>query len=465
MYKKIKQFCEDKNLIQSGDKIVIGLSGGADSICLLLILNELKNEIDFNLEAITINHQLRIEADNEIAFVESLCDKLRIPLTKEVVDVRRYQEKTGLGTEEAARILRYEIFDKEIEKGAKIALAHHQNDQAETVLFHMFRGSDMKGLKGMDAKRDSFIRPLLCVTRDEIEQYLKLKAQPYVTDRSNFDTVYSRNYIRHELLTRATERICENSIEHICDMAESVGQAVDYLNLQINDLFDKFVERKEDIYLRIKKSDLLYQHPYMISSLCYEMLTRFCGKKKDITKKHVDSLIELCKGQSGKKVDLIYGMKAYTDQTWLYVGCDEDKKECSIDKREIRILKTDFENKKDLKIDYANHTFSFRVFPYESDMIIPDGLYTKWFDYDKIVSSLSIRNRQLGDYIYYNDEKKQKCKDFFINEKISLLLRDEIPLIAEEDHILWIVGYRISNFYKITDQTKMILEIQEEYHG
>ena len=441
MYKKIKQFCETKKLISENDKIIVGLSGGADSICLLLILCELKEELGFFLEAITINHKLRPEAEDEIKFVEELCKKMDIPLKVKAVDVQAYQKASHLGTEEAARILRYEIFDEEIQNGAKIALAHHRNDQAETVLFHMFRGSDIRGLRGMEAKRDAYIRPLLCVTREEIESYLHQKDQFFVTDHSNFDTVYSRNFIRHELLAKATEQICDKSVEHICELAESAGYAVDYLEQQTKALFDQYVEEKKDFYFRIKKEYLLQSHPYMRSSLVYEMLWRFCGKKKDISKVHVDSILELCHSQSGRKLDLIYDMKAFTDQTWLYVGSDTKK------------------------IQAEKYSFSLKTFPYEKGMEIPDELYTKWFDYDKISSSLCVRNRQTGDYFYCSEDRKQKLKDYFINEKISLLERDEIPLIADDHHILWIVGHRISSYYKITDQTKMVLEIQEENHG
>ncbi len=206
----------------------------------------------------------------------------------------------------------------------------------------------------------------------------------------------------------------------------------------------------------------------MISSLCYEMITNFCGKKKDIPKSNVDALIELSKGQSGKKIDLIYEMKAYTDQIWLYVGHDELKEVRDLNQKKlciIEIQKQELELSQMVQKEFGSHKISFRIFKYENGMKIPDGLYTKWFDYDKISSSIRIRNRQAGDFFYCTDEKKQKCKDYFINEKISLLLRDEIPLIADENHILWIVGYRMSNYYKITNQTKMVLEIQEEEHG
>ncbi len=434
MITKVKEYMEKYHMVHSGDSILVGLSGGADSVCLLFLLKKISEEIPISLKAAHINHGLRKESDEEELFVKNLCKDWEIPCEIISVDVNAYAKEHHMGIEEAARVLRYEAFEHCASEKDKIALAQHQNDQAETVLFHLFRGSGMRGLTGIRPVRDRYIRPLLCVSRQEIEDFIKASDLQYVTDCTNFDTVYARNKIRHEILPKA-EEISGKATEHIAKSAQMISDAADFLEQTTQTVYSQLVIEKEKS-CSIAKEKLSELHPYLQSALVYEMLYRVSGRKKDISAIHVDSILSLLKGQSGRKIDLIYGMQAVMQQQELMI--------CKI---------TDLEQT-DLEA-----TLSCCIFSYEKTMDIPDKPYTKWFDYDKITSCPILRGRRSGDYFYCGDSAKKKLQDYFVNEKIPLLERDKVLLVADEDHIMWIVGKRISNYYKITDETKQVLEI------
>lgn len=439
MITKVKQFIQQFHMIYPNDHIVVGLSGGADSVCLLYLLCQIKKEIPFTLSAIHIHHGLRKESDREAAFAKELCDTWKVPCRIEKIDVYSYQKEHHTGIEESARILRYQIFEQEAVSQKKIALAHHKNDQAETVLFQMFRGSGLRGLRGIQPVRDCYIRPLLCVTRSQIEEFLTKNEIFYVTDQSNFDTTYARNCIRHEILPIAEREICTGVTEHICASAESVELALQYLDEEAERLFAEYIEPTQS-GCRVAIDWLKNQHPYMKQELTYRMYSFCCQKKKDITRQHIQAVLGLLEGQSGKKISLLYQTKAYVDQHHLYL-----EKECDIPNSDIK--------------EPIDPVVEMRIFSYEKDQNVPRGNYTKWFDYDKIRETATLRYRKSGDYFFCTKTARKKLQDYMVDEKIPLAMRDRIPLIADGDHIMWIIGYRISEYYKVTDETRQILEI------
>ena len=439
MITKVKQFIKQFHMIYPNDHIVVGLSGGSDSVCLLYLLCHIKKEIPFTLSAIHIHHGLRKESDREAAFAKELCDTWKVPCRIEKIDVYSYQKEHHTGIEESARILRYQIFEQEAVSQKKIALAHHKNDQAETVLFQMFRGSGLRGLRGIQPVRDCYIRPLLCVTRSQIEEFLTKNEIFYVTDQSNFDTTYARNCIRHEILPIAEREICTGVTEHICASAESVELALQYLDEEAERLFAEYIEPTQS-GCRVAIDWLKNQHPYMKQELTYRMYSFCCQKKKDITRQHIQAVLGLLEGQSGKKISLLYQTKAYVDQHHLYL-----EKECDIPNSDIK--------------EPIDPVVEMRIFSYEKDQNVPTGNYTKWFDYDKIRETATLRYRKSGDYFFCTKTARKKLQDYMVDEKIPLAMRDRIPLIADGDHIMWIIGYRISEYYKVTDETRQILEI------
>ena len=194
-------------MISQGDFIAVGVSGGADSVCLLLLLCELKQEYGLELHAVHINHGIRREAFKDQEFVENLCRRLKVPWITFSEDVQGMAEKESMSLEEAGRIIRYRCFQKVLDMhgGGKIAVAHHQNDQAETILYRMSRGTGIQGLKGMEAVRGDVIRPLLCLKKTEILKYLKEKGQSWMEDASNEDNTFARNKIRNQVIPALTK--------------------------------------------------------------------------------------------------------------------------------------------------------------------------------------------------------------------------------------------------------------------
>lgn len=200
MIDKILNTVTAYKMIEHGDHIVAGLSGGADSVCLLLALNELKSRLDISLSAIHVNHCLRgKESDRDEQFCKDLCRRLDIPLIHRRFDVSGYASEHHMSTELAARTIRYDFF-REQTQGKKLATAHNANDNAETVIFNLARGTGIKGISGIPPVRDNIIRPLINITRDEIEQYLNKNSQEYVTDSTNLSDDYTRNKIRHSVI-------------------------------------------------------------------------------------------------------------------------------------------------------------------------------------------------------------------------------------------------------------------------
>ena len=229
MFQKILQYCKKEKLIEEGNYVLAGVSGGADSVCMLFMLLKLQKEIGFFLEAVHVEHGIRgAESEADAVFVESLCKEKELPLQSFHVQAVSYAKEQKLGLEEAARILRYDCYKKAAERmrlskeenvKVKIALAHHADDNAETVLFQMLRGSGIDGLSGMKPKRNlsqgvDVIRPMLPVTRKEIEAFLESEKQSFCIDSTNEDIVYSRNKIRRVILPML-EEVNAKAVSHM----------------------------------------------------------------------------------------------------------------------------------------------------------------------------------------------------------------------------------------------------------
>ncbi len=455
MITKVKKYMEKHHMVHAGDKVVVGLSGGADSVCLLFLLQKLREEMYFSLEAVHINHKLREEADSEAEFVKELCGRWEIPCKTAEVDVKEYAAAKHLCLEEAARALRYQVFEEY--EGAKIALAHHENDQAETVLFHLFRGSGIRGLTGMRPVRDRYIRPLLCVNKEEILAFIKENHLKFVTDTSNFDTTYARNKIRQDILPAAEKEICEGSAAHIARNAELVREAVDFLDEKLKEEY-KLIVQKDNYGYYIDKEKLNNLHPYLKSAVIYEMLVQTCGRRRDLSNVHVESVLRLLEGQSGKQITLLYGLTAAVDQHRLHIGKKSLEEEISTEEYSLN-LEGEIGVKEPKDDSFLSKTIRCRIFPYKKEASIPNKTYTKWFDYDKINNCPIVRTRRRGDYFYYSDAHRKKLKDYFVNEKVPVGMRDRILVIADGNHIIWIPGFRISAFYKVTEETKQVLEV------
>ena len=460
MIDKVKRFIEQNQMLQPGDFVAAGVSGGADSVCLLLILRELQKEIPFELTAVHVNHRIREEAGEDAAFVEELCRSLGCAFRYVEYDVKQYAAAKGISEEEAGRELRYQAFRETLEtSGAdrehgKIAVAHNQNDNAETVLFHLLRGTGLAGLSGIRPVRENVIRPLLCVSREEIEAYLAKRQVCYCIDRTNNEDTYTRNRIRHHILQYAEEHISNCAGEHIYDISVMMREAHEYIRKNARQAFDRCAQQKGDT-LRMEVSVFLKEDPFLQKEILLLAVEQMTAHRKDISACHIQAIHDLFLQEGNRSADLPGRLQAYREYGQVVFAERQTRPEEAF-YVELQPLDTvELPDGGVLKI---------RIFPAEgmqNRKDIPQKAYTKWFDYDKIIESLVLRTRRTGDYLIINRQGNRKTlKEYLIEEKIPKSLRDRLPVLADGNHILWVAGHRISEHYKIDEQTKTILEVQ-----
>lgn len=450
MYRTILEFIRRNRLLTPGDRILVALSGGADSVCLLVILHELKEVLGLSLKAVHVHHGLRgAEADRDSEYAKELSRSLGVPFSCIRVDAAAYAKAHRMSVEEAGRHLRYEIFEKERKAfGAdKIAVAHHADDQAETILYHLFRGTGLKGLGGIRPVRDRIVRPLLPVSKEEILAYLKEKGISYCEDSTNSHTDYARNRIRGILLPKIREQINPRAAENIIHAGEMAAKADEYLEKQAENFLKDYGIRKTDetgsvTAYAVRTEFLLKEDDIIKTYVIRTMIRSVRASMKDITMTHVESAAALLSAPKGKQVDLPGGLLAVRISDCLWIK-NKNQKE-SVDNSKERPLP---------EVD-------FQVFPYKKGQEIPKNGYTKWFDYDKIKCALSVRYRKTGDYMTLAGGGRKTVKALMIDEKVPREEREKIPLIADGSHVLWVIGYRISEYYKITDDTHTVIQMQ-----
>ena len=456
----VSAYIKKYHMINAGEKLLVGLSGGADSVCLFRILLALRKELDFSLEAVHVNHCLRDTADRDEDFVRALCDSEHILLHTYSVDVKKYGDEKGMSTEEAGRELRYRCFSETMEKtgAAKVAVAHHKNDQAETILFHMCRGSGPDGLSGMHPVRDFVIRPILCLDRGQIENYLSLCGQKYVMDETNESMQYSRNRIRHEVLP-VLEEVCPGASGHIAAAGENVAQLFRYLQEQIQQALRECTEwtGPDGTVLKLKCQTLSGLHVYLQGEVVRASLFMLSGEKKDISRVHIESVLGLVGMQVGRRLDLPYGMEVEKSYDALLFRKKERVEEIRTDFC-VEVSKQEIKEEKQLFLPDGKKMI-LRRFVYERTSQIPAKAYTKWLDCDKIGEIVTIRTPQEEDFFYFNDKNKKYVKDYMVNEKIPKAERSSSIIVAEGNHMLYFVGRRVSNAVLVDEKTTNILEI------
>jgi len=471
MIGKIYDYINENNLIENGDRILIGVSGGADSVCLVHVLAELYKDTDIKLFVVHVHHGIRdIEADNDKAFVEELCDKLGIPFCAYRYDVKTVAKKEGLSEEEAGRKVRYEaFFDASVRnKCNKVAIAHNKNDNAETILLNLFRGSGIKGLTGIKPKIAlktdtgiiTIIRPLLFVTREEIEAYLRERNISYQTDSTNLQNIYTRNKIRNVILDFAAKEVNNNVIEHITNAGAHLCEVYDFLEKFIEERYRDIVRENQDYY-EYDINELGREEPVIQKGIVLKILGKLAGNLKDIEARHVEDVLALGNKQVGKVLHLPYGIMAIKNYGIISIGNRSVLDNIMQNKKIMDEADLDIPGK--TYLEQSGLCIETEIIENKNYKLFPKNSCMKWFDYDKIVNTLKIRTRKAGDFLQINSQGgRKKIKDYFIDMKIPKEERDQILLIADGSHILWILGYgdRISENYKVTDQTKRILSIK-----
>ena len=335
MKNKVLKTIKKYNLIENGDKLVLGVSGGPDSIAMLNILNDLRIEkdieLDFNIVVAHINHMIRDEAIEDENFVKKFCEEKGIEFYSKSIDVKKLANTNKISTEEAGRNARYDFFDEILDytNSNKIAIAHNKNDKSETIIMNFMRGSGITGLKGIEPKRKKYIRPLIECERTEIENYCKEKNLDPRIDKTNFENEYTRNKIRNVLIPYIKKEFNPNIINTLNRLSELVGEEEEYIEKQVERNFEdlKLVETKKEIVLDLKKVNKLEK--VIKSRLVLYTIMSIFGTTKGIEKVHVDDIIKLCDNNIGNKyLTPNKNIKVLCDDKWFIEALENIIKNC-----------------------------------------------------------------------------------------------------------------------------------------
>lgn len=450
---KVIQTIEKYNMLSLGDHILVGLSGGPDSVCLLFTLNQLKSMYSLKVSAIYIDHGLRpSDVPREIEFCKRLCDDLNVTFHSQSINVKEFAERERINLQEAARVLRYSTLDQVsiAIKANKIALGHNADDQAETLIMRLLRGAGPAGLSGIPPVRKKIIRPLIEVERAEIEEFLRINRLSFVIDSSNVNTKYLRNRIRHVLMP-SIKKISPYATKIISRTADIIREENDYINVSVTKALMRLMSRKTD------RTVELFCNPMEVLNVV--ILRRALRVAIDSVKdlrgidfEHIEKIIRLIKkGKPGDRIYLPKGVRAIKGYSTIIITSEPPQR--------LSTYRVDGPTQVYLKENSMHIDIK--------EVLIDDlqnygnGKDIIYIDADKIKFPLTIRPRKEGDYFYpFGFGKRKKLQDFFVDEKIPRDERDLIPIIENEGNIVCIVGYRLDDRYKIDHNTKRCLQIK-----
>jgi tRNA(Ile)-lysidine synthase len=451
--KKIEDYNSTYHLWKAYDNIIVGVSGGADSMALLHYLHKKKEKYHLNLQVAHVHHGIREDADKERDFVIAYCKSLGLPCAVSHCHIPRFAKDKGISQEEAGRLARYEFFASLAHEKGKIAVAHHKDDQVETMLMRFLRGSDIKGLGGMLPKRGQIIRPFLCIGREDIEAYCEKYNIPYCQDNSNFMPIYTRNKLRLVCIPYIKENINPNLADLLFEHSKLYQEEEEFLHEYVLKVYANACKEQTKKNIEIGILELQKEKPYIQKRILYYALTQILHHGKNITLHHIESIYALISKQPGKKICLpqnIVCLRGYETLCLKYETTSITTLQTKI--YPISLGQNIFGTDKKLILSLVTRkTFEQRE----------ENSYTKYIDYDKIKDSLCIRTRQTEDYITLLCGTK-KIKKYFIDQKIPREQRSHVALLADGCQIIWVVGDRLNSAYYVDERTKNILEIKLE---
>lgn len=507
MVKKVRRYIRENCMLEQGDKLVLGVSGGADSVCLFMLLKCLQDEYGLSLYVVHVNHGIRTEAAKDADYVKKLCEAYEVPFYLFEEDVPKWSEEWGMSEEETGRKIRYRCFLQVAQKvgAGKIAMAHHLGDQAETVLFHLIRGTNLSGMVGIrpvtewkdglehiaaGEGKTIVIRPLLCVTKGEITGYLRKQKVSWREDMTNQDNIYTRNKLRNQILPQLCE-INEGAVEHIAEFAQCAMEQQVFFDKMVQRFMAEHVKKYEEtveetecekggmagfsyrenpvVSYMVNRKLLLSQEPVLSRAVIYEMIAGVCGSRQDLTKEHVAAVYGLLDSQSGRKITLPYGAEAKISYENVIIRkCSNVDNESAFKEQRIdiyketniylpdgRILAVKMINREDVSDKEWENL--------RNKAVNPKNNYTKLFDCDTIKDTLYARNPEKEDYFIINEAgNRKKLSRYFIDCKIPEEARRESIVVAMDHEVLWLLCGRRCENHRIKDGTKQILIISCE---
>ena len=426
-------------LFKKNEVIAVALSGGKDSVCLLDMLLKAKDDLGIEVRAVNVDHGIRGEtSERDSLFVKKLCERFSVPLYYEKVDCPKFSEENGLSPEEGARTLRYRVFSRAIESGFcdKIATAHHASDRVETVLFNLFRGTSPLGAGGIaETGRDGkIIRPMLSLSREEIDRYADENKLEYVTDETNFETEYTRNFLRLNVIPLIKQKFPEVE-KSVLRFADTVSTDDEYLTeLAENAILCENEEISFDENL---------PKPIFLRAAIIAM--KRLGIKKDYEKIHAEIAYGLKNLENGREVTLPKGIFAVREYGRIVF----------YKKTEPQTIEKPF---KVGKYDFCGKTYMFELAEKQLDEGFKMRDNRLIGDFSKIPEGTVLRTKRAGDLFTKFGGGTKKLKDYLIDKKIPKRNRDKLLLVAKDEKILIICGIEISDLIRVDKSTKNVLQ-------
>lgn len=435
-----KAFTEKHGMFHKGDSIVVGVSGGADSVCLLHLLNRYREEYGYSLIAVHVNHGIRgEEANRDAVFTENFCRKLGVPFRLFTVDCPAEAARTKEGLEECGRRLRYECFSAAVSgENVKIATAHNANDNAETVLFNMARGSSLKGVCGIPTVRGNIIRPLLFASRSEIEAYCENNSLSFVTDSTNLQDDYARNKIRHRVIPVLKE-INSDSVEAVSRLSADAKECFDYISSEAEKQLETcriddgvyFAENLSELHSAVKKAAIV--------KLVFDCSGKVCDSFA------VERIVNLLRDEGTLQVFSNCFVSVKNGRLTVFRdGTD------SLPKSTEEYVVDSFP----CRIDFGNYTVSVE----KCSKKIHENLLDNQIDCDKLKGTLILRSRRAGDVFTLPHRKVTKSlKKLFNEADIPVAERDILPVLCDGNGVVWIYGFGVNAHCCADESSKNII--------
>lgn len=465
MLDKVINYIKENKIIQQDDRILVALSGGPDSVCLLHMLYRIKDKFNLKLGAIHINHMLRgEEADKDENYIIDLCEQMGIKHYVKRINIEYIAKETNVSLETAGRNERYKAFEeiKIKDKYNKIAVAHNANDQAETILMRIMRGTGLEGLTGIKPQREGgIIRPILCLNRQEIEDYCEYNGLNPRIDASNYDRHYSRNRVRLDILPYMRDNFNKDIIDTLNRMTLLLQKDNEFIEGYSQKCYNIYC-KKHNNKLEILKELFEKEMESIITRVVIIAFKEISKSYQNFEMKHIYEIVNLASRETGKKINLTNNIICENLYGNIVLSKNDNKYYNSCVKTEIKLDKDNIiEN-----IEFNNYIINFEVIENKKKEKFTKNNLIKLFNYDKIEKEILIRYRKDGDKIIpLGMSGSKKVKDIFINSKVPREERDNTPILCFDDKISWIVGYKTSQLFKIDSDTKMILKITVNRKG